>query len=37
MEVSEYLLKGFPKMLNAVETSGRVQTAAFWRLPKRLG
>jgi hypothetical protein len=26
-----------PRMLNAVETSGRVQTAAYWRLPMRLG
>jgi hypothetical protein len=26
-----------PRMLNAVWTSGRVQTAAYWRLPRRLG
>jgi hypothetical protein len=26
-----------PRMLNAVETSGRVQTAAYWRLPRRQG
>jgi hypothetical protein len=25
-----------PRMLNAVETSGRVHTAAYWRLPMRL-
>jgi hypothetical protein len=26
-----------PRMLNAVKTSRRVQTAAYWRLPRRLG
>jgi hypothetical protein len=26
-----------PRMFNAVETSGRVQAAAYWRLPRRLG
>jgi hypothetical protein len=26
-----------PRMFNAVETSGRVETAAYWSLPKRLG
>jgi hypothetical protein len=26
-----------PSMLYAVDTSGRVQTAAYWRLPNRLG
>jgi hypothetical protein len=48
MEVSKYLFSAYtwasvgdawaePRMLNAVETSGRVQTAAYWRLLSRLG
>jgi hypothetical protein len=48
MEVSKYLLHGVqvcvrgdawaePRMLIAVETSERVQTAAYWRLHMRLG